>query len=377
MTKTYDPQYSTQVAFNRPIMSQMLQKRDITLLQHWFEHGEPNKNLAATALEELLFMGWIEALDLLWDLGWLTKKNIVTKSWTIITAPYGRYYNEPIANTPTEHWLINKTYNEKVLSANELNNLRLTILAQVATSSKYYWDMFFVPELKMKGKLSHSIFSYVSHSAYYDKINTGNKLQKTLDNIGRMKERLAQIITHKNGFECPYYSILNVLITYEDSDMFWLIMKNKFVVTQKELFILATLLSVYMNVVGKKLHKMTDEEVDSNIHELLICLVAAGLKETVTFTSDDFLDTYKKLFESGYMSLRNINMLTNYGFNTSAHHLECVPTYHNHPNLRDITFYVGDAVFSKPRKVKFDEGYHTPTPKESAAFREKMSTYFK
>lgn len=377
MSINYDPQYSTQVAFNRPIMEAMLQKRDIALVRHWFEHGEPNKNLAASALDNMLFMGWIEALDLLWDLGWLTKKNIVTKAWSIITTPNGRYYGEPIARTPAEQWLINKTYNEKVLSANELNNLRLTVLAQVSHSSDYYWNMFFTPDLKMKGKLSHTIFHSVKYFAYYEHSNKGNKLQKSLDNIDRMKARLVEVITHQNGFEVPYYHILDFLVEIEDFDMFWLIMKNKFVVTQKELFILATLLSVYMNVVGKKLHKMTDAEVDSNIHELLICLVAAGLKETVTFTSNDFLDTYKKLFESGYMSLRNINMLTNYGFNTSAHHLECVPTYYNHPNLRDITFYVGDAVFSKPRKVKFDEGYQTPTPTEATAFREKMSTYFK
>lgn len=377
MTQNYDPQYSTQVAFNRPIMVEMLLKRDISLVKHWFEHGEPNKGLLASALDQMLFMQWIEALDLLWNLGWLTKKNIVTKSWSIITAPYGRYYGEPLANTPTEQWLINKTYNEKILSANELNNLRLTVLDQVNTSSDYYWDMFFVPELKMKGKLSHSIFKNVKYFAYYNQSNKGNKLQKSVDNIPEMQERLHQIITHKNGFEVPYYLILDILIAFEDIDMFWLIMKNKVLVSQKELFIIATLVSIYFNVVAPRLNKIEPDEVDDNIHMLLTCLVDAGLKESVTFNQKDFLDDYAKLFSSGYMSLRNIGLLTGYGFNTDAYHLERAPTYYNDPNLRDITFFVGEAVFSKPRKVKFDTEYQTPTPEEVVDFRNKMNTYFK
>lgn len=377
MSKVYDPQYSTQVAFNRPIMESMLAKRDIELVKHWFEHGEPNKNLAAAALNEMLFMGWIEALDLLWDLGWLTKKNIVTKSWAIITAPYGRYYDEPIANTPTEQWLINKTYNEKVLSANELNNLRLTVLEQVSTSSTYYWDMFFVPELRMKGKLSHDIFSSVKYFAYYTQSNKGNHLEKSLKNMANMKARLVEIITHPNGFEVPYYLILIILVEYEDLDMFWLILKNKFLLNQKELFIVATLVSIYFNVVAPKIKKIDEADIDSNIDQLLVCLVKAGLKESVTFTKEDFLGDYSKLFSCGVMSLRNIGLLTRYGFDTNARHLEHAPSYYNDPKLRDITFYVGEAVFSKPRKVRFDTEYQTPKPAEVVAFRSKMLEYLK
>lgn len=377
MSKTYDPQYSTQVAFNRPIMVEMLQKRDINLVKHWFEHGEPNKNLAASALDTMLFMGWIEALDLLWDLGWLTKKNIVTKAWDIITTPNGRYYGEPIARTPAEEWLINKTYNEKVLSANELNNLRLNILAQVSNSSDYYWNMFFTPDLKMKGKLSHTIFHSVKYFAYYEHSNKGNKLQKSLDNIDRMKARLVEVITHPNGFEVPYYYILDFLVEVEDYDMFWFIMNNKFIVTQKELFILATLASVYFNVVATRIKKIDVSEVETTIDELLKCLVKGGLKESVIFTKEDFLDTYARLFSSGSMSLKNINMLTRYGFDTNASHLERAPTYYNDPKLRDITFYVGDAVFAVPNKDRFEVRYLPLTDKDKTAFRQKMLTYLK
>lgn len=45
----FDPQYSTKVSFNTPIMIKMLKERDIGKLIHWFENGEPNKKLAAAA----------------------------------------------------------------------------------------------------------------------------------------------------------------------------------------------------------------------------------------------------------------------------------------------------------------------------------------
>ena len=35
MSTQYDPQYSTKVAFNAPILQTMLGKGDIVLVQHW------------------------------------------------------------------------------------------------------------------------------------------------------------------------------------------------------------------------------------------------------------------------------------------------------------------------------------------------------
>lgn len=374
MSKTYDPQYSTQVSFNRPIMETMLNKRDIALVEHWFEHGEPNKNLAASALECLLHMEWIEALDLLWNLGWLTKKSIISKAWILITGGYGRFYNDKLAGTATEQWLVHKTYNEKVLSVNEINNLKLTILEK--SSSQYYWDMFFTPDLKLKGKLSQAIFQNVKYFAYYDK-SQGNKLERSLANIPQMKARLNAIVTHPNGFEIDYTQLLDVLITYSDVEMFWLMINNKIILNQKELFVLATLLSIYFNVIGKKLLKMTDTEIEKNVHEMVTCLVKLGLPEQVTFTEDDFLDEYRQLFSMGYIALSNLNFFSGYCFSTAAYQLDSAPTYYGDPKLGDMTFHTGEAVFSKQQKVRFDDVYVKPTPEEQVAFRNRFKLYLK
>lgn len=96
---------------------------------------------------------------------------------------------------------------------------------------------------------------------------------------------------------------------------------------------MATLASVYFNVVATRIKKIDVIEVETTIDELLKCLVKGGLKESVTFTKEDFLDTYSRLFSSGSMSLKNINMLTRYGFDTSASHLERAPTYYNDLSL--------------------------------------------
>lgn len=374
MTKTYDPQYSTQVAFNTPIMESMLEKRDIGLVVHWFENGEPNKNLAAAALTKMLRMEWIDGLELLWNIEWLTKKTFLSKSWLAITCSYSYFYNDPLAKTETEQWLINKTYNEKVLSVNELNNLHLNILEK--TSSDYYWNMFFKPDLKMKGKISHDIFNHVKYFAYYDKTK-GNKLEKSINHMPIMKQRLIDIIKHKNGFEIQYYQLFNILVECDDIEMFWLILDNKVIMNQKELFLTAVLGASYFNIVAKILKKFSQEEIDSSINNLTKKLVTLGLKESVEFKIKDLSDEYKAIFESGYPSFRNINMFSGYGFNTTAYQLERVDTYYNSPNLKDVTFYSGDALFAKPKKSGYKEEYKKLTEKEQKEYREKFKEYLK
>lgn len=374
MTKTYDPQYSTQVAFNTPIMESMLDKRDTKLVIHWFENGEPNKNLAAAALNKMLRMQWIDGLDLLWNVEWLTKKAFLSKSWLSITSSYSYFYNDPLAKTETEQWLINKTYNEKVLSANEINNLHLNILEK--TSSDYYWNMFFTPDLKIKGKISHDIFNHVKYFAYYDKTQ-GNKLEKSINHMPIMKQRLIDIVTHKNGFEIQYYQLFNILVECDDIDMFWLILDNKVIMSQKELFLTAVLGASYFNIVAKILKKFSQNEINESIDKLTKKLVKLGLKESVEFKKKDFTDDYAKLFEHGHPSLSNINMFSRYGFNTTAYQLERVETYHYSQNLKDITFYAGDALFAKPSKSSYKEEYKKLTEKEKQEYRNKFKEYLK
>lgn len=376
MTKNYDPQYSTKVAFNTPIMEAMLGKRDIELVKHWFEHGEPNKNLAAAALNKMLLMQWIEALELLFNSEWLTKKGFLSKAWLLASSSYGHYYKDPLANTETEKWLINKTYNEKFLSANEINNLHLNILDK--TRSDYYWDMFFTPNIKLKGKTADDIFGTVKYFAYYDKTEQGHKSKECLDNVIKMKQRLIDVITHKNGFVTSIHDILEILIEHKDNDIFWLILENKFILEQKEMFLLATILSIHFNVIGRRFDKMPEEEIDAAIEKLAACFAKAGLKESVTFTKDDCIKKYSRFFFSGYISIINIRHLDyyrRYAVSPSASHLEEAPTHHNHPKTADITFYTGDAIFTKPSVRGHEIEYKQQKTKDLEASRKKYKQY--
>lgn len=375
MTKNYDPQYSTQVAFNTPIMKKMLEQGDINLVKHWFENGEPNKNLAAAALEEFLYSNWIEALDLLWDLGWLSKKAIITKAWDNIACSSGRSYNAPLKNKPAEDWLINKTFNEKNLTVNELNNLRLKVLELNNTSkNEYYWDMFFVDDLKIKGKLSENIFHGVMYYSYYDLHNTHpSPVPKDL-----MYKRMNQIIEHKNGFEIPYYYVLQILLVHKDIDLFWKIMNSKLIMSKQDLFVLAGLLSIYFNVTGKLILKQTDAEIDSNIDKITRCLVNCGLQESVDFTAEDISDKYSLIFANGYLCLSRTNMFNStLSGETTAAHLPRVPTDYFKDAGVSVTLHSGDALFAKLTVNGFKTRYKELSDSEKQLYRDKFATYLK
>jgi hypothetical protein len=375
MTKNYDPQYSTQVAFNIPIMKAMLEKHDINLVKHWFENGEPNKNLASAALQEFFYSNWIEALNLLWDLGWLTKKAFISKAWDAIACGHGRSHAAPLKNTLAEEWLINKTFNEKNLSANEINNLRLKVLDMNNISrNEYYWDMFFVDDLKIKGKLSESIFHGVMYYSYYEHENNHQSpVPKEL-----MFKRMNQIIEHKNGFEIPYYYVLKILLVHKDVDLFWKIMNSKLIMSKQDLFVLAGLLSIYFNVTGKLILKQTDAEIDANIEKMTRCLVKCGLQESVDFNAEDISDKYSLIFANGYLCLSKTNMFNStLSGETTAAHLPRVPTDYFKDAGVTVTLHSGDAIFAKLTVNGFKTRYKELTTEQQKEYRDKFATYLK
>lgn len=379
MTKIYDEKYSTKVAFNAPIMKSMLEKRDISLVSHWLENGEPNKKLALEAIHKIILMEWVEALELFWANTWLTKKSIINKAWQIITAPYGASYNQPLKNTSTEHWLVNKTYNENVLSKNEINQLHLSLLSNMTTSrNDYYWDMFFTPDLNLKGKTSNDIFwslNYFSNHEYYN-LNG----QKDIDFEKLSKGRLQKFIANKNGIEIEPLTIFSILAQIKDQYLFWQIINSNLKMNKTDLFLLSTLTSLYFKGIGKIIHKMTDSEIDEKLDILMKQFVKFGLTETVTFNVKDLLENYAQVFNSGYISLSNVRML-DYLLNseTSATYLPKVQSgFYNKDKLVDVTFSTGEAFFFKPVVEKFDKlVYNKMTEKDKIYCNNKFKTYIK
>lgn len=355
MTKVYDPKYSTKVAFNAPIMKEMLEKRDINLFNHWMDNGEPNKNLATEALVKLLFMQWIEALEILWTKDWITKKAFINKAWQVITSPYGASYNQPLKETETEKWVINKTYNSNTFSKNEINNLHLTILDSITTSkNNYYWDMFFTDNLDIKGSKSKDIFWSLHYFSNHDYYNSNS--EKNIDFENLSKERLERFISHKTGFEIEPHIILKILLGLKDENMFFKIINSNLKMNPKNLFILATCIGMHYNGI-KALNKEYDESENQSKLEIVIKrLIKLGLPEKVTFNKNDLLDAYSGVFHNGFIYIRNMGIdvysLSNV---TCARHLEHVYSgFCNEDKIVDVTFNTGEAVFIKPIKDKFN-----------------------
>lgn len=379
MTKVYDDKYSTKVAFNAPIMNAMLEKRDLSLVVHWLENGEPNKKLATQALQTLLLLQWNEALDLLWSVDWITKKSMISTAWKFITSPYGKTYQQPLKGTITEQWLINKTYNEKIFSKNELNNLRITLLNGMMTSkNNYYWDMFFTPDIVLKGATSDSIFSsllYFSNHYFY---NSNSVNDVNFDDLS--KERFNRFVEHPNGFEVEPFSVLRVLIELEDYELFWKIMNSKFIMENKKLFMLATLTGLYFKSVGQLVKKMSTDEIKTTLDKLMKKFVNAGLTEFVTFTKKDILENFSHYFTNGYISINSMNMQKYLlGSAGVAGYLPYVyNSYYNEDKITDVTFSTGVAFFTLPDKNKFGQlNYKDLSSEEETLLKNKIKSYFK
>lgn len=379
MTKHYDPKYSTKVAFNAPIMREMLEKRDINLFNHWMDNGEPNKNLATEALVKLLFMQWIEALEILWNKDWITKKAFINKAWQVITSPYGASYTQPLKETDTEKWVISKTYNLNIFTKNEINNLHLTILDSITTSkNNYYWDMFFTDNLEIKGSKSKDIFWSLHYFSNHDYYNSNSAKNIDFENLS--KERLERFISHKNGFEIEPHIILKILIELKDENIFLKIINSNLKMNAKNIFILATCTGLYYNGI-KAIQKEEYNELDnqSKLEILVKRLIQLGLPEKVIFTKKDLLEDYSKIFENGYIYLRNMGIdvysLSNV---TCARHLQYVYSgFYNESKIADETFNTGEAVFLKPVKDKFNVlkyDYESITKEERKKANEKFKS---
>lgn len=368
MSTQYDPQYSTKVSFNTPILQTMLGKSDLELVKHWLENGEPNKNLAAVALRHFINHNWIEALNILWDSNWLTKKVFLNKGWDFLASPHRVGSHHPLKESLSEQWLINKTFNEKILTANEINNLSIAVLnMNLLSSNDYYWNMFFVDTLKLKGKTVENMLHVFMLYAYeFDSKAISQEV---------MYKRMHQIVDHKNGFSASYHDVVTTVLKHADFDLFWKMLNKKIDMSKHDLFLVAALMSMYFRVVGQMSLKHTREQVEENITNLMKCLVRLGLPEKVVFNYDDITKKYEKIFKQGHISLANTNVFkSGLTSETIAYHLDSWDgrPYVPYANRNDdpLVLYAGDAFFAIPSTDRFKGGYKRMTPEQQQDCRD-------
>ena len=318
------------------------------------------------ALRHFIHNDWIDGLNLLWNANWLTRKVFLNKSWSYVVNPYMKTFS--LKDSAVELWLTNKTFNENILTANEMNSLRIDVLEMIALSNNdYYWNMFFVDTLKLKGKTVEKMLHTLMLYAY----TTESKAVSA----ATMKQRLQQIVEHKNGFSASYHDVVGVVLKHADFDLFWAMLNRNVDMSKQDLFLVAALMSMYFRVVGQMSLKHTREQVEENITNLMKCLVRLGLPEKVEFNYDDITKKYEKIFKQGHISLANTNVFkSGLTSETIAYHLDAwdgrpyVP--YAKRNDEPLVLYAGDAFFAIPSTDRFKGGYKRMTPEQQQDCRD-------
>lgn len=374
MTKTYDPQYSTQVSFNTPILLCMVREKDITKISHWLNNAEPHKKLADAAFIECLDLNWIEGLDMMWDSKWLSNKSFISKGWMHIVCQR----NDKVKNTITEseQWIHNKTFNENHLSKAEFNNLAIELLDRANYfQNERHWDLFISQNVTLKGKKSESLFWSLNYFRYFNDNNKNNSNQHVYpqDEVDFFQKCIDDVL--KNGIQIEYTVIMETLIA-ERYELFWQIMNSpKIIMDKKDLFILATLISMYYKTIRRNRFKMAEDDSSKELDSILKALVGWGLTEKVTFAKKDILGDYNyKLKEFfGYFSLNQIPNFRYMGRNWAA---QLPKINYKADDAVDVELFTGDAFFAEPdHKVDGYMVYGPLTEKQKAAYRELMKNY--
>jgi hypothetical protein len=367
MTTTYDPAYSTTVSFNKPIMLGMMKARDITLVQHWLDNGEPNKKLATAAFTKAIDMQWIEALELIWSKDWLTQKGMITIACNHVVAitMYGRCpeFHDSISH----NWVMDKAFSN-ILSKAQKNALFLSLIELcIKNRNEYYWNIFYNDDMVFKGSTSEDIIG----SCIYILGQQNNEYNNyDMDKELALKQ-LDTILSNKNGIQISDNNLISVLTDYKrkDFDLFFkLIEVNKLIMDEKDLFILATECSIFFKAVFprfreyKEIREQDPDFCDSAFKRTMKAFIKAGLPEKVQFSKKDLEDKYAYSFEGGYISLRKYS----YSTDLSLEARQFPRTYSGY-SLRDkivpVTFETGVAIFSelKPSDKPYDKVFKQPT----------------
>lgn len=376
---TYDPKYSTKVAFNTPIMISMLKERDMDKVMDWFDNGEPNKKLATAALETFIRMQWIEPLNILWQKDWLSQKGMITvaTNYMIGLTLYGR---EPdFIGSDSEKWIFEKI--NSTLSKAQKNALSLSVLDLcLSNKNPHYWNVFYSDDLVLKGRTSEKIISSLVYhleqeNTEYNNYDESRKLSM---------EQLDQVLNNKNGFQVEGFLLSSILINHKKQNIelfLKIIESHEVIINQKDLFVLATktalffksAFSMYKNYEEKR--KQYPDFMNTLFIRIIKAYIKAGLPEKVKFTIKDLEDEYTYSFQHGSITIYNET-----GSNDSRHaawQLPNVETGHYariKDKIKEQEFNTGVALFSEFKKADngYDMRYYPPTETEEKEMIERF-----
>lgn len=334
MTEDYSQMYNTQPNFNKTVVEGWIAERKLENLQHWFKHAEPHKKLATVAFENAVQWNFIEAMELVWNSGWVNKKPLLSVGW------YAAKFKMLGPNTKpaeaAEAWLFEKTYHSKEVTKADTITLNAQILVELLNRHETdRWDIHvnMLPDLTGKAYKDLGIYSTFA-AGYTTSRNAEEKKRNYTQPIARFKE-----LSNKNVYQ-EDWTVSELLVNEFEDAFFTIIKQDQIGATGKPLFMMFTRIVSFYKVY--RCLKISAEQYEQEMNLILAAFKRWNLPESVTFTAKEIKETYYGLFDvgQGYIPITGQRFM---GTSMLASQLP----YIDKRNPVDTVFYAGDVWFGE------------------------------
>lgn len=334
MTQDYSQMYNTQPVFNKTVVEGWIKQRKIENLQHWFKHGTPHKKLATVAFESAVKSDFTEAMELVWNSGWVNKKPLLSAGWHVVRFKMIGPQTQPAE--AGEVWLFEKTYHSKEITKADTITLNAQILETLLHRHETdRWDIHVNMLPDLAGKAYRDLSTYATYAAGYS-VNKNDE-EKKLDytkQIARFNE-----LSDRNVFQDGWTT--SELLVNEFEDGFFKIMnQDQIGLSGKELFMLFARLVTFYKLY--RCQKVSEEQYEKEMDLILTSFKRWKLPETITYTAKEIEKDYYNLFETGSFGYFKVTSRWFIGLDM---YIQQVPKI-DVKNPVDTTFYAGDVWFT-------------------------------
>jgi hypothetical protein len=362
MAEDYSQMYNTQPNFNKTVVEDWVKNRRLENLQHWFQHGTPHKKLATVAFESAVQFNFIEAMELVWNSGWVSKKPLLSVGW--YAAKFKMLGPKTQPAEASELWLFEKTYHSKEVTKADTITLNAQILVELLHRHETdRWDIHVNMLPDLTGKAYKDLGIYASYAAGFNTWkNEEEKKRDYTKQIARFKE-----LSNRNVYQDDW-TVSELLINEFEYAFFTIMNQDQIGLTGKPLFMMFTRIVSFYKVY--RCLKISVEQYNKEMDLILNAFKRWKLPESVTFTAKEIKETYYGLFDigQGYIPITAQRFM---GTSMLATQLP----YIDKRNPVDTAMYAGDVWFGetdfldKKRREPYVR-FLDPVDKKCLKFRE-------
>lgn len=362
---TYDPQYS-QKNFSEQDIIKMIQTYDLSRIQDWLKNGPPDKKRAAIAFKEALKNDWLVGLDLLLNSGWSKEKKLITDGWFELLCM--NFFEKNKENSLAESWIIQKTFNNKVLfSKSSLNKLSMDTLPFANSFiSQHYWNLFrpYLTNLKVvDGQHFFRDLYYQYSSPIHSPLHT--KKKGTIEQIKSFHltniEDVLKLSIHIDSF-----LIWDILKQDEDEALFLKIIESPLFINSQELMGLAIYVPMYYRIYQQNIKNVSKSIIDEKLERILKAFKKLNIPDHEDYTYH-VINAYHSLVRNNnreYFSIGPFDVW-NQSKLEYAYHL---PRLNIKPN-ESVRVFLGDCFYAEPNS---NNEYEALTAQQKIDYRRKI-----